>query len=314
MKRFKQLALACATKKTYSSQLDTYIRFCIKFGFSPIPIDEDHLLLYTAFLANNLSASSIPGYLNIVRLTHLSMGFEDPLSKNFELQYLKRGILRDIGKPPRQKAPFTTTMLVKIKNILNFKNPKDISFWAIVLVSFYGMLRKSSTLPKSQTDSQKNKTILSSDVFIYNTYCAVRCRHSKTNQFGLRSLTLKYFKNKNIDICPYRAIMQMLQIHIPNRDDFFFSYKDVHSNKVIFWFQNTFAKYLTTSCLAAGISTDISAHSLRRGGASLAFKAGVSPLLIQAMGDWRTNCFKRYVFLEDQQISEGAMMMACYSE
>jgi hypothetical protein len=40
--------------------------------------------------------------------------------------------------------------------------------------------------------------------------------------------------------------------------------------------------------------SQVSGHSLRRGGATYAFKCGVSGLAIKAQGDWQSDCWMRY--------------------
>ncbi|XP_046555988.1 uncharacterized protein LOC124265238 [Haliotis rubra] len=58
----------------------TYFRFCLYFALIPVPASGTTLLRYRAFLARSLSPSSIPGYLNMVRLLHLEAGLDDPLT------------------------------------------------------------------------------------------------------------------------------------------------------------------------------------------------------------------------------------------
>lgn len=54
------------TKAAYRTHLKTYLRFCIYFGFDPIPVEQSTLLMYIAFLARTLKPTSIGNYLNIV--------------------------------------------------------------------------------------------------------------------------------------------------------------------------------------------------------------------------------------------------------
>jgi hypothetical protein len=108
---FKRKAYALSTQKTYRSQLRRFFQFCLDFKCIPIPASQETLLCYTAYLARSLSASSIPKYLNVVRLLHVEAGLINPLEGNFELNMLKRGIRRVKGTPPVQKAPITFEIL-----------------------------------------------------------------------------------------------------------------------------------------------------------------------------------------------------------
>ena len=52
------------------------------------------------------------------------------------------------------------------------------------------------------------------------------------------------------------------------------------------------------SVTAAGLDPkSYSLHSLRRGGATLAFQCGVSSLLIQRHGDWTSDAYLDYITL-----------------
>jgi hypothetical protein len=139
-------AFATATKRTYRSQVNLYFKFCSDFGLIPIPASQETLVTYNAFLARRLSANSIPGYMNVVRLLHLEAGFKNPLCDNWEIKAIQKGISRLLGKPPKQKSPITIGILLDLYKTVN-NTPEDTAFWATCLVSFYGFLRKSTVLP-----------------------------------------------------------------------------------------------------------------------------------------------------------------------
>jgi hypothetical protein len=77
--------LAETTKSAYRSQLNAFLRFCLHFALTPVPSQQETLRCYVAFLARSLNPSSIPGYLNVVRLLHLNAGLVNPLKDNLEL-------------------------------------------------------------------------------------------------------------------------------------------------------------------------------------------------------------------------------------
>ena len=103
-----------------------------------------------AFLAQSLAASSIPGYMNAIRLLHLEGGFENPIAGNWELGLMKKGICRLNGRPPKQKAPITVQVLLALFRTLA-DTPIDRAFWAALFVAFYGFLRKSTLLPATES-------------------------------------------------------------------------------------------------------------------------------------------------------------------
>ena len=85
------------------------------------------------------------------------------------------------------------------------------------------------------------------------------------------------------------------------------SYNDIHGHEAVLT-QQSFVSRLKGLLVKVGLnSSDFSAHSFRRGGASYAFSLGLSPLQIKLCGDWGSDCYERYVF-----ISTGATFaVAC---
>ena len=71
---YRNHAFAKSTAASYKSQLRAYLRFCLFFGYTPVPCRAIHLLRYIVFLARTLSTRSFSNYLNVVHLLHLQYG------------------------------------------------------------------------------------------------------------------------------------------------------------------------------------------------------------------------------------------------
>ena len=82
--RYRGHAFAQSTAATCQSQLRAYFRFCLYFGYRPVPCSSHHLLCYVVFfLVWTLATSSIPScYLNVARILHLQCGFPNPLQEH----------------------------------------------------------------------------------------------------------------------------------------------------------------------------------------------------------------------------------------
>jgi hypothetical protein len=146
---FKRQAFAESTKRSYRSQISAFLHFCLYFNRSSVPVSQEKLKCYVAFLARSLNPSSIGGYLNVVRILHVEANLPNPLDKNWEVAMIKRGIQRKLGRPPMQKLPITVDVLKAIFELLDMTENGDLSFWAASLVCFYGLLRKNTLLPVS---------------------------------------------------------------------------------------------------------------------------------------------------------------------
>ena len=103
---------------------------------------------YVAFLARSLSASSIPAYLNAIRILPVEHGLTDPTKNNYQLASTLRGIKRVKGLTVSQKKPITPEILLTSKSHLNLDNPLHATFWAVCLVAFFSLYVRRICLAK----------------------------------------------------------------------------------------------------------------------------------------------------------------------
>jgi integrase len=308
-KEYKRSAYADSTKKTYRSQLSSFFKFCLEHNKIPIPVEQCTLVAYVAHLANRLLPASIPGYLNVIRLLHVEAGLKNPLSENLELALLKRGINRLKGQPPHQKLPITPAILCVIYGLLNMDLPSDAAFWLALLIGFFGFLRKSTLLPMTR-NPVAGKFISRGDVqSISLESFSVVIRHSKVIQFGQRFLTIPYFRVLDTKLCPVRALLRHFGLSVlPSAKPLFDS---VVSGRTVSLIHSGFVARLKTLLTAAGVDARLySAHSLRRGGATFAFQAGLSPLEIKRRGDWASSAYERYIHLDQETALDSSRMLA----
>ena len=266
-------------------------------------------MLYIAFLARTLKPTSISNYTNIIRIIHLEAGFDNPLDNNFAVKNLKRGIDREKGCTPKQMLPFTVEMLTMIREHLSFLNAADVAFWAAVCIAFYGFLRKATLLPKSKTLAG-NECLLKGDLKLINYNLArLYVRRTKTIQNNERVLILPFVACPQSSLCPVKAVrnLQYLSPNDPSLPLFCYREKGV----IHWWNHQAFTERLRVLLKKSGFpSNEFSCHSFRRGGASLAFKLGLSRTEIQKRGDWRSHAVDEYVILDDAQDIQIASILA----
>lgn len=298
-----------STQATYRSQLRQYLRFCTYFNFKPVPADNITLKCYITVLARSLKCSSIPGYLNIIRLLHVESGFPNPLENNFEINCLKKGVQRLKGSPPEPKLPISPEILCRIKSILCFYQSDDVAFWAACLIAFFGFLRKSTLLPKSKSDKSSHSLEIRDVNYNLDGTFTVTVRHSKTIQFGQRVLKLPYVKAKNGEpLCPVRAMYQM-RFNQPKECNLpLFSYEN--RGNIEFFTHSSFVTKLRNCLTKLGYDpTKYSGHSFRKGGCTHGFQLGLSPVVLRQRGDWKSDCIFRYINLSNEQLHEAASVL-----
>lgn len=263
-----------------------------------VPCTPTTVLRYIAFLARTLSPTSIPNYLNVIRILHLQNGFPNPLQEpllNWRYHMIIRGIQRTQGKPTTQKLPITPNILRSIKAHLNLDLSADRTFWAACLVAFFSFFRKSNLLPPSVAGFDKERHLRRKDVILCSWGVILVVRWSKTIQFHQKQLLIPLPKLSSSDLCPLTALQQAFQLTSsadPEGPAFMYAKGSQH----VPYTHTSFTTKLKQTLESSGFPADkYSGHSFRRGGATFAMKASVPHTMIQAQGDWKSTAYERYL-------------------
>ena len=148
-------------------------------NIAPVPASTLHICMYAAYLARFLLPSSVCIYLNFIGILHRENGLNNPLLDNWTLSTVLRGIKRVKGVAPMPKLPMTLDILSFIHSQLNLRDSKQASFWAICLVSFFGLFRKSHLLPPSPREFSPATFFTRSDFTFRDSTLLITVRWSK---------------------------------------------------------------------------------------------------------------------------------------
>lgn len=130
-----------STKKTWTSLVKIYFRFCMHLALTPVPVSWSTLLRYCPFLARSISANSIPDNLNVVEFLDLEPGLDHPLC-DWPFAMVKKRVFRSKGKPPMQKLAITMQILVGIYERLNMICHFNVAFLTCMCDSVLHLLQK----------------------------------------------------------------------------------------------------------------------------------------------------------------------------
>jgi len=183
-----------------------YLRFCHYMGYQPVSAQSDHVLQYAAFLARTLKAPSVRSYFNIIGILHKEFGLSNPLLNNWPLKSFLTGLNREKGLAPTQKQPITPDILTNLHSRLNLTNSLEASFWAICLVAFYGMFRKSHLLPININQFNPAKQLTKDDIRIFEWGTLLVICWSKMIQFRERIVEIPLPRIPESVLCPTSAI------------------------------------------------------------------------------------------------------------
>ena len=196
-----------------------------------------------------------------------------------------------------QKLPITPSVLLDIKKTLDFTEPFDVVFWAACLVAFFAFFRKSTLVPKSKACTYEKSLRLGDITFNDDVLAVLNVRHTKTIQFKERVLEVPFVAAPGSALDPVESLRKAVSC-IPARF--------LHENPPLFAFEkngrldyvvySSFISRLKSSLISAGYdASSYIGHSFRRGGASFSFEIGLPAYLIKLRGDWRSNCYERYI-------------------
>ena len=304
---YRSKTFAPSTNKTYTAQKLTYFEFCSKMSIAPIPLSQEDLGRYIAYLSRKLCFTSVRQYLNVVRILHVEAGKPNPLEGNWYVSSILKGVRRVKGDVSTQKLPITLEILCKIFTKLNLSCSFDRCFWSACLVAFYSFFRKSNLLIPSLDVFDPSRHLCASDVQFTKEGVILSVRWSKVIQFQERTLLIPLPRIPDSVFCPSNALLGLfIECPAPPKPVPLFRYKEDNNYPPLT--QTLFSNRLQTLLRLIGLPHDkFSNHSFRRGGASYALHCGLPVDLIKLQGDWRSNACERYLepsFRLRQQVAQ----------
>ena len=299
--RLKGLALEESTKKSYATHRASYVSFCTRFGFSLTPISQLQATRYVASLSQRLSVASIKKYLNIIRIIHLEQGLPDPhVLQMYDVQNILIGLSKEKGVATKRMAPLTPTILSKMLPFLDLSKVDDASVWAACLLGFFGLLRRSNLFPPSHNGFNGSKHLSKHAISVSDSLLSVSLFWTKTLQFREKVLQVTLVAAPGCNLCPVTAMRHLLDLTkgVPASSPVFWRIGKGGLTPITYgWFTNRFRNLLS---LCGEDPTIFGTHSLRRGGATWAFRCGLSAEAIQLLGHWRSEAYKSYIDLEPE--------------
>jgi hypothetical protein len=307
------MAIGESTRTSYTSGVNSYIKFVDSIGISPaFPASIETLCLWMSSLAmapNHLKLGTCKMYLTGVINQHIERGFNNPLDNAPPmLDRLFAGIKRlsaynnSIRHTKKPKLPITTDMLRIISKQLDPNVRCDSLVMAMIWVATSAMLRIS----EFTSDHKNNDRLLSMNqlTFINENNKAIECininQQDKVKHAVLRlhqSKTDPFRQGMDILIAATETIQALLQYLAQTlqekRDPRSPLFRFPDGNPVN---RQWFMKQVSTLLSNAGYdSSSYSSHSFRKGGAVSLQQKGISDSIIRQMGRWKSDAFHLYL-------------------
>lgn len=274
-----------------------------------LPVQTTRLCIFATHLAvHNMSEGTIRNYLSSLSSYSQLSGCAPIDFTNVFLKLTLRGIQRTHIKESRAAKPISQLMLKRMSHFVNQDHPIQVAAWAAILMAFYSLLRKSNLVPSTTADFNPAHQLTRRDVHFRTKFALLNIKWSKTRQTGQR-YSMPLVPN-HTSVCPVAALKRLfLKVRGRPSDPLFaFRRKRRSQDKLCVLTYASLQHYLKLWVFKAGYKPQrYSCHSLRRGGATFAFARKVPSETIQKMGDWASDCYKRYLE-EDLTIRLGAAM------
>ena len=286
-------AYADSTLSTRRSQWHVYLRFCSSYGLVPIPAQPQTIVRFLIHLSTYCKYCSIINYLSAINVLHRHFGHSVTFQDVFTIKLVTRGLRRILGDAQEQKLPITPDILKRIHPLLS--TDMDSGYWAAILIGFNTFFRKSNLVPKSAQSYDSSKHLSHSDFFICPWGLVICVRWSKTIQFKQRRLLIPVVRlPPGHPLCAVQAYEHHLHCHpAPSSSPAFLKSSDGEIKPITY---DALGTKLRSVLASVGLDpSKYSTHSLRRGGASYAFKCGAPVELISLQGDWSSDAVLLYI-------------------
>ena len=290
---------APGTRKNVRSHIRQFVLFCVYFKRKIVPAERDTLVAFFELFSVTASYDHLKNVYSSLKFLHKALNqpfIEDEFQVNTVLQSIKR----KLAKTPFQVLPITPQILTDLYKFIDTNRPFDLALWSCFLVSFYCLYRKASVAPKSFESFDPTKELSRQKIMLLDENVAlVYSNFSKTNQFMNRCAIIPLCKHSSRALDPIYHLYKLFSTDISPLAPAF-SYVENNLIKCVTY--SRFTSKLKELLSLAGYSPELySGHSMRRGGATLLFQLGCDPLVIQAVGDWRSDQFLKYCGLSLEQ-------------
>ena len=297
---------AAGSKSNILSQIHQWVYFCAYFNLRVMPASATELCIFLELLARTCGYGHIKNVISGVRYLHHISGYKFP-SDSIWLEDTLQGLKRKLKGTPKQVLPIDPVILRRMFPFVNLSSNNDLAMWVGCLLAFFTLFRKANLCPHDQHFDPS--TVLTREDVILDQEgqrVLVFVNFSKTNQYAQRQHCIPIPRNKDPALDLYKYV-ELLYSRVQAHDDapvLLFSSKSFINHRT---FTTKLKSWLTKASLNPAL---FSGHSFRRGGASYLYSIGGSTLMVQVMGDWRSQVFTRYLYLsmDDRQSAQSLIM------
>ena len=300
--RVRQLlraSVAPETRRAYASRLKRFFTWCETEGVSTaFPTSPEVLAAYVASLADSGAApATVEQILAAIAAAHRAEGIPSPTDSLLVKKTLK-GYRREHGAAPRKKDAATVEVVRMLLDATRGDTTKGIRDAAILALGFAGAFRRSE-LSALDIEDLKWTVRSSEEILILNV------RRSKTDQEA-QGMQKAIFPGRDEAASPTALLKRWLSLVEPQEGPLF--RRVLKSGQVTDERLSAQSMRLVVlqAASAAGLSLDLSAHSLRIGFVTTAIRQGKTERSIMNQTGHRSVQTLRGYFHREDAIEDNA--------
>ena len=275
------------TRTQYFRQFRLFISFSLAKGLRTLD-NVTSVILFLEFLASqSMSSRVILNYMSALKHYFLRYSWR---AEVLSAPIVVRGIKLSVYKPSTPKLLFSMAHIKEIFRLCDyFSSP--VTYRAAFLIAFFGFFRISNIAPPFRSVFDASKHFIRRDVSFAHPGCHRPLKWAKNVQAPERFLSCKLPEVRDPDLCPVKAIRELL--HAAPRDPaaplFLLLDGSILSQPLL-------RKRLTSILQIMGLPRlSYGFHTFRRSAASIAFEANVPLQAIQTHGHWCSEAVWSYI-------------------
>ena len=295
-------SLSTRTHVQYQSGARQLVAFLRKYAPTRIlPLEEIDYILFTIFLLDEqeLAPSSILQYYVHLNYFFEARGYPAP---DFDSWRTFRRIRRELNRQAKARQarpkvkPLTWDILRRVIADLEPNNCDDTAFGSLLLVGVAGFFRCGELTVEKLTGYDESKLIRRGHIALmsvephHTNYLRIWLPKCKIDPKGGGTPVL-IARNPEVEYCPVTWLLRHL-VTIQNDTDPIWVWPS--SGHLIT--RDTFIRKLRFHLDRIGEDgSEFAGHSMRRGAAFSARRAGLPDSMIKILGRWNSDCFRQYL-------------------
>ncbi len=298
--RLVEASVAPSTRRVYSSQLRRFVSWCKDEGVdSPLPASPELLASYIANLADEgMSCSMVGQTMAAIAAAHRANGWTSP-TDSLLVKKTVTGYKRKHGTAPKRKDAATVDVIYKLLYPMSQdSSSRSIRDRAIISLGFAGAFRRSELCALNMDDLKW--TVRDGEEILL-----VEVRRSKGDQEG-QGMTKAIFPSENEDLSPTTLLKRWISYAGIQEGPVFrrvLKNGRVKNDRLSPQSIRLIVKDIADN---AGLSLDLSAHSLRSGFVTTAIRTGKTERSIMNQTGHRSTQVLREYFRREDAIEDNA--------